>query len=113
MPSFTWTLTHIEGVEDKLIWFGSEVGHFRVAIGGDGAPFGKWDESMSWLVSFLIVGPRVASPNDNFLLFGANCKETHEVVKLFCKLLTDNCAAIERTFNVGDVQVKFTFDLFP
>ena len=101
-------------VEDKLIWFGSEVGHFRVAIGGDGAPFGKWDESMSWLVSFFNVGPRVASPNDNFLLFGANCKETHEVVKLFCKLLTDNCAAIEqRTFNVGDVQVKFTFDLFP
>ena len=35
-------------------------------------------------------------------------------IKLFCKLLTDNCAAIEqRNFNIGDVQVKFTFDLFP
>ena len=67
--------------ENKLRWFGSkEVGHFRVAVGGDGAPFGKWEESTSWLVSFLNVGPRVASPNDNFLLFGANCKETHEVV---------------------------------
>ncbi len=100
--------------EDKLRWFGSEVGHFRVAVGGDGAPFGKWDESMSWLVSFLNVGPRVASPNDNFLLFGANCKETHEIVKRFCKLLADNCAAIEqRTYNVSGVQVKFSFDLFP
>ena len=28
--------------EDKLRWFGSEVGHFNVAVGGDGAPFGKW-----------------------------------------------------------------------
>ena len=25
---------------------------FNVAIGGDGAPFGKWDESVSWLVIF-------------------------------------------------------------
>ena len=69
---------------------------------------------MSWLLGFLNVSPRVASPNDKFLLFGANCKKTHEVVKLFCKLLTDNCVAIEqRTFNIGDAQFKFTFDLFP
>lgn len=61
--------------EDRLRWFGGEVGHFRVAVGCDGVLFGKWDESLSWLVSFLNVGPRVASPNDNFLLFGANCKE--------------------------------------
>ena len=60
--------------DERLSWLGGEVGEFKVAIGGDGAPFGKWDESMSWLVSFLNVGARVASPNDNFLLFGANCK---------------------------------------
>lgn len=53
------------------MWFGEREGSFKVATGGDGAPFGKWDESMSWLVSFLNVGSRVASPNDNFLLFGA------------------------------------------
>jgi hypothetical protein len=70
--------------------------------------------SLSFLVSFLNVGPRFASPNDNFLLFGANCKETHDTVKRFCKLLAENCAAIEqRTYNVGGVQVKFSFDLFP
>ena len=45
---------------------------------------------MSWLISFLNVGPRVASPNDNFLLFGANCKEDHMVVSRFTvKLATD------------------------
>ena len=51
---------------EKLKWFGEREGTFKVAIGGDGAPFGKWDQSMSWLISFLNVGPRVASPNDNF-----------------------------------------------
>ena len=55
---------------DKLTWFGERKGTFKVAIGGDGVLFGKWDQSMSWLVSFLNVGPKVASPNDNFLLFG-------------------------------------------
>ena len=29
---------------DKLNWFGQKEGSFKVAIGGDGAPFGKWDE---------------------------------------------------------------------
>ena len=100
--------------QDWLKWFGNEVGHFRAAVGGDGAPFGKWDESISLLVSFLNVGPRVASPNDSFLLFGANCKETHDVVVQFCKLLADNFAAIEqRIYTIGDVAVKFTFDLVP
>ena len=45
---------------------------------------------MSWLVSFLNVGPRVASPNDNYLLFGANCKETDEVVVHFVTSLQRN-----------------------
>ena len=72
---------------DKLNWFGQKEGSFKLAIGGDGAPFGKWDESMSWLVRFLNVGPRVTSPNDNFLLFGANCKEDHPVVKQFTQQL--------------------------
>ena len=32
---------------DKLTWFGEREGTFKVAIGGDGAPFGKWDKAMS------------------------------------------------------------------
>ena len=73
--------------DERLSWFGKTCA-FKVAIGGDGAPFGKWDESMSWLVSFINVGARVASPNDNFLLFGANCKEDHPAVRLFTKQLS-------------------------
>lgn len=35
-----------------LIWFGREKGHFLVASGADGAPFGKANEACVWLVSF-------------------------------------------------------------
>lgn len=38
---------------------------------------------MFWLVSFFNVGLRVVSLNDNFLLFGVNCKEDYLVVKKF------------------------------
>ena len=87
---------------------------FKVAIGGDGAPFGKWDESMSWLVSFINVGARVASPNDNFLLFGANCKEDHPAVRLFTKQLSSKIEEIENnTYTVLGMQVTFSFELVP
>lgn len=46
--------------DERLSWF-SKKGAFNLAIGGDNAPFGKWDESMSWLVNFINVGARVAS----------------------------------------------------
>ena len=49
---------------------------------------------MAWLVSFLNVGPWVASPNENFLLFGANCKEDHMVVELFTSKLVKDIAVI-------------------
>ena len=98
---------------EKLIWFG-EKGAFKVSVGGDGAPFGKWDESMSWLVSFLNVGARVASPNDNFLLFGANCKEDHPAVRQFTKQLASQIEEIEKkTYTVSGVQVTFSFELVP
>lgn len=99
---------------DQLIWFGERKGSFKVALGGDGAPFGKWDESMSWLVSFLNVGSRIASPNDNFLLFGANCKEEHKVVELFTKQLMNDMEKIEsKSYTVLDIEVTFSFELVP
>ena len=99
---------------DKLVWFGGEEGELRVAIGRDGAPFGKWDESMSWLVSFLNVGPRVASPNDNFLLFGANCKESREVVALYTRQLKAEIEEIEKKcYMVAGKKATFKFDLVP
>lgn len=85
-----------------------------VAIGGDGAPFGKWDESMSFLVSFLNVGSKVAGPNDNFLLFGANCKETHQAVIAYIKLLSAQIEAVtQKTYTVANQEVFFTCELVP
>ena len=99
---------------DKLHWCDDQEGSFKVAIGGDGAPFGKWDESMSWLVSFINVGPRVAGPNDNFLSFGANCKEDHPVVKQFTLQLASKIEAIEKkTYTVSGKKVSYTFELVP
>ena len=70
-----------------LTWFGKEKGHFLVAVGADGAPFGKANEACAWLVSFLNVSERVASPDDNFLICGANCKEDHPSMLKYGKLL--------------------------
>ena len=55
--------------KDKLDWFGEGEGAFKVAIGGDGAPFGKDDQPVAWLVSFPNCRTRVCSPAENFLLF--------------------------------------------
>ena len=69
---------------------------------------------MSWLVSFLNVGPRVASPNDNFLLFGANYKEDHEVVVRFMeKLVADMVLIKKKVYTVMEKEVTFSFDLLP
>ena len=53
-------------IPNFLTWFGKEKGHFLVAVGADGAPFGKANEACAWPVSFLNVSERVASPDDNF-----------------------------------------------
>ena len=51
-----------------LLNFGEPFWHFRVALCADGAPFGKDDEATAWLLSFLNVGGRIGSCNENFLL---------------------------------------------
>lgn len=84
LSKFYFEIDFIWKDSEKLIWFG-EKGVFKVLFGGDGVFFGKWDELMFCLVSFFNVGVRVVSLNDNFLLFGVNCKEDYFVVRLFIK----------------------------
>ena len=47
-----------------LLHFGSDPYRFNVAIGADGALFGKDDQATAWLVSFLNVGQQIASENE-------------------------------------------------
>ena len=63
-----------------LDWFHDEVNVFHVAVGADGAPFGKDETATAYLVSFLNLVERVASCEDNFLLLGSNCKEDDPVM---------------------------------
>ena len=103
---------------DKLNWFGKQEGSFKVAIGGDGAPFGKDDQALAWLVSFLNCGQRVCSSAENFLLFGANCSEDCEPVRRYVTMLRDQMRRIEG--NLYSIQVdgkekivSFQFELLP
>ena len=104
--------------KDKLDWFGEDEGAFKVAIGGDGAPFGKDDQAVAWLVSFLNCRTRVCSPAENFLLFGANCSEDCEPVHRYTTLLREEMTATEgKSYSVevegNQVGVSFHFELLP
>lgn len=106
---------HIDSHRPNFLnWFGKEKGNFLVAIGADGAPFGKCNEACSWLVSFLNVTERVSSPYDNFLICGGNCVEDHPSMIEYGKLLRSQISDLEKkTFTVKGLQVNFTFKLVP
>ena len=91
---------------------------YHVALGGDGAPFGKDDTACSWLVSFLNIGQGVLSSNENFLLFGANCSETSLPVKHFLgKLMADVKRIENSSYSIAakgeSIDVKFVFAELP
>ena len=73
----------------------------------DGAPFRKDDEATAWLVSFINAGKHIQSENDNFLICGANCSESHKSMQNYAKKLMHDIAHIESTtyniqgFNAG------------
>ena len=85
----------------ELLTF-TETNTFHVALGGDGAPFGKDDSACAWLVSILNIGQGVLSSNENFLLFGANCSENCVPVTRFLqKLLTDIMRIENTTYTIS------------
>ena len=91
---------------------------FHVALGGDGAPFGKDNTACSWLVSFLNIGQGVLNSNDNFLLFGANCTENCLPVKCFLgKLMSDIRRIQSSSYSIlvkgASIDVKFVFAELP
>ena len=77
-------------------WFAKNEGTFLFAVGGDDCPFGKNESACSFLLSFINVGKRVASSNDNFVIFGANCEETSLVVCKYCQFLCKEISEIEK-----------------
>lgn len=102
--------------QDKLNWFGKQEGTFKVAIGGDGAPFGKDDQVLAWLVSFLNCEKRVCRSEENFLQIGANCSEDCEPVRRYVTMLKEQMSEIEgKTYNVEgkEITLSLKFELLP
>ena len=98
---------------DEFDWFEKPF-TFTIAIGGDGAPVGKYDQSSSWLVSFLNVGKRFLSSDDNFLIFGANCSKSCLAVERYITKLVSDVAYLEsKAFTVDGKTVKFEFARIP
>ena len=85
-----------------------------MAIGGDGAPFGKFDQSCAWLVSFLNIGHKILSSEDNFLIFGSNCSETSPAVTKYISMVTKEIEEIEKaSFKINNLVIKFKFAEIP
>ena len=94
--------------KEALQWFGKTEGTFLIAVGGDGYPFGKNESACSFLLSFMNVGKRVASSNDNFIIFGGNCEETPLVVRKYCQFLCKAIFEIEnKVFEIEGLHVTF------
>ena len=100
--------------DSYLIKFGTGQYKFFVALGADGAPFGKHDEATAWLVSFLNSGDRITSQNENFLLAGGNCDEDHLCMKRYAKKLIGDIKVIEsKDYLVKGFKVTVSFELLP
>ena len=68
----------------------------KVANGRDGAPFGEDDQALSWLVSFANCGRRTSSPEENYLLFAANCSEDYLVARRNINLFVQQLRELEQ-----------------
>ena len=95
--------------------FGSlPIYHFRVALGADGAPFGKEEEATAWLVSFINAAQHIQSENDNFIICWANCSEGHIGMQRYAKKLVSEISDIEKqSYTVAGYLVRFSVELIP
>ena len=83
---------------------------FVIALGGDGAPIC----GMSFLVSFLNVGNRIASSAENFMIFGSDVSENSKVVRKFVMKLMSDIKYLESTvfeLSINDKNFKVEFKL--
>lgn len=95
---------------DNILQMDSDAVLFLLAFGGDSAPIC----GMSFLVSFLNVGKRIASSSEQFLLLGADVDETSKSVSNFVlKLVADIKYLESETFVVqcGKIERKVEFKL--
>ena len=105
---------HMDKHHQFLDWFGGREGHFRIAIGADGAPFGKNETATSFVISVLNTVSRVASARHNFLLVGGNIDESATPFIEVVRNATSEMKVIQqKSYMVAGMEVTFTVDLVP
>lgn len=97
-----------------LHWFNDQKGQFLVAIGADGAPFGKDETATSYLVSLLNILDGVQSCDHNYVLMGANCDDSNELMIEYTKHVVKEMENIEqKQYEVRGTTVTFQCKLIP
>lgn len=99
-----------EDTKESLKWFGNPQGTFPVAAEGDRCPFGKNKEPVLFLPSFLNISKKVATNNENFVIFGANCEESSSVVKRFVQLCQEIADSQGKIFDIEGIKVSVKFE---
>lgn len=100
-----------EDTKESLKWFGNPRGTFPVAVEGNRCPFGKNERACTFLLRFLNISKKVASSNENFVIFGANCEESSSVVKRFVQFLCQEIADLQgKIFDIEGIKVYIKFE---
>ncbi|CAH1794083.1 unnamed protein product [Owenia fusiformis] len=103
-------------VGNVLEWFNGNIGEFHVTIGADGAPFGKCDTSTALLVGFANLPHKVRSCSHNYIVFGANCAESHpEMMKLYYAIGEEMKEIEKSSYEIDgyEFDISFKFSFFP
>jgi hypothetical protein len=94
--------------EERLRWFGGDVGHFRVAVGGDGGHLASgMNQCHGWSVSLILFLVLQAQMITIYYLGLIARKLMRLLPNFVSSILAKECAEIEqRTYTIGDVTVN-------
>lgn len=67
-------------------------------------------KSLYFLLSFLNISKKVATSNENFVIFGANCEESSSVVKRFVQLCQEIADSQRKIFDIEGIKVSVKFE---
>ena len=97
-----------------ITWFKDQPNCFNIAIGSDGAPFGKYETACSVLVSFLNILSKTQNPHHNFLLLGANeAEDSPNMIKFYTELTKEMKNIENESFKILGNSYTFKFSLLP
>ena len=104
----------VKALREEVKWLNQEEGHFRYALGGDGAPLNKCSDLTMIMVSLINCGHRVGSPNENFVYAVADVDELHPVwLQVLRDAVQDAAVISEKSYTICGKRCTFTPQLVP